>query len=126
MVCIGATIGKCSYCDFDVTMNQQINSLTPVNSVSYKFVYYQMITEDFQRRILLNSGQTTLPIINKSKWSALTIWLPQTLAEQEVIAIKLDVLIKETKSLESIYQQKSTALDELKKSLLHQAFSGQL
>ncbi len=28
--------------------------------------------------------------------------------------------------LESIYQQKLAALDELKKSLLHQAFTGQL
>ena len=32
----------------------------------------------------------------------------------------------ETQRLESIYQQKLTALDDLKKSLLHQAFSGQL
>ena len=31
MVCIGATIGKCGYCDRDVTTNQQINSLTPVD-----------------------------------------------------------------------------------------------
>ena len=32
----------------------------------------------------------------------------------------------ETHRLESIYRQKLAALDELKKSLLHQAFSGQL
>jgi len=32
----------------------------------------------------------------------------------------------ETQRLESIYQQKLTALDDLKKSLLHQAFSGNL
>jgi len=32
----------------------------------------------------------------------------------------------ETQRLESIYRQKSAALDELKKSLLHQAFSGEL
>lgn len=31
-----------------------------------------------------------------------------------------------TQRLESLYQQKLTALDGLKKSLLHQAFSGQL
>jgi type I restriction enzyme S subunit len=39
---------------------------------------------------------------------------------------KFDALIDETQRLESIYQRKLTALDELKKSLLHQAFSGQL
>ena len=32
----------------------------------------------------------------------------------------------ETHRLESLYRQKLEALDQLKKSLLHQAFSGQL
>ena len=49
-----------------------------------------------------------------------------SLAEQKFIAGKLDELAEETQRLESIYQQKLAALDELKKSLLHQAFSGQL
>jgi type I restriction enzyme S subunit len=39
---------------------------------------------------------------------------------------KLDALTAETQRLESIYQQKLAALEELKKSLLHQAFSGAL
>ena len=42
------------------------------------------------------------------------------------IVDKLDALREETQRLESIYQQKLAALEELKKSLLHQAFSGQL
>ncbi|GEM_PF-3389297 len=33
---------------------------------------------------------------------------------------------EETQRLESIYQRKLAALDDLKKSLLHQAFSGEL
>jgi len=126
MVCIGATIGKCGYSDRDATTNQQINSLTPVDEVLHKFVYYQMLTEDFQQQVRLNSAQTTLPIINKSKWSALTAWLPQTLREQERIVAELDALAAETQRLESIYRRKLVALDELKKSLLHQAFTGQL
>ncbi|MDI6746310.1 MAG: restriction endonuclease subunit S [Rhodocyclaceae bacterium] len=47
-------------------------------------------------------------------------------ADQERIAAKLDALSGEIRNLESLYQQKLTALDDLKKSLLHQAFSGQL
>jgi type I restriction enzyme, S subunit len=46
--------------------------------------------------------------------------------EQRVIIAMIDSLREETQRLESIYQQKLAALDELKKSLLHQAFSGQL
>jgi type I restriction enzyme S subunit len=46
--------------------------------------------------------------------------------EQLLIVEMVDLLREETQRLESIYQQKLTALDALKKSLLHQAFSGQL
>lgn len=126
MVCIGATIGKCGYCDRDITTNQQINTLTPSYGVFHKFLYYQMLTENFQRRVLLSSSQATLPIINKSKWSALTVALPPNLEEQKRIAAKFDALCEETQRLESIYQRKLEALDELKKSLLHQAFAGEL
>lgn len=126
MVCIGATIGKCGYCDQDVTTNQQVNALTPSDGSSNRFIYYQMRTETFQRKVIHGSGQATLPIINKSKWSALSLWLPSTVAEQKTLAAKFDALIEETQRLESIYQQKLTALDDLKKSLLHLAFLGAL
>jgi type I restriction enzyme S subunit len=126
MVCIGATIGKCGYCDRDITTNQQINALTPLDGVSNKFVYYQMLTENFQQRVLLSSGQATLPIINKSKWSALAVVLPQKLEEQKRIAAKFDSLCEETQRLESIYEQKLVALEALKKSILDQAFTGEL
>jgi type I restriction enzyme S subunit len=45
---------------------------------------------------------------------------------QRQLAAQLDELSESTSQLESIYRQKLTALDELKKSLLHQAFSGAL
>ena len=126
MVCIGATIGKCGYCERDITTNQQINALTPFKNVSYKFIYYQMLTEDFQRRMLLSSAQATLPIINKSKWSALMVVVPPRLEEQKRIAARFDDLRAETQRLESIYQRKLVALEALKKSLLYQAFSSNL
>jgi len=49
-----------------------------------------------------------------------------SLAEQQTIVSQLDVFNSETQRLESIYQQKLAALEALKKSLLHQAFTGQL
>lgn len=48
------------------------------------------------------------------------------LPELRLAVAKFDALSDETQRLESLYQQKLTALDDLKKSLLHQAFSGQL
>ena len=48
------------------------------------------------------------------------------LDQQTSAVVKLDALASETKHLGSIYQRKLAALDALKKSLLHQAFSGEL
>jgi len=48
------------------------------------------------------------------------------LAEQKQIVDQLSDLNAEVQRLESIYRKKLAALDELKKSLLHRAFSGQL
>jgi type I restriction enzyme S subunit len=67
-----------------------------------------------------------LPIINKSKWSALTLKLPPSLDEQKRIEAKLESLRAETQRLESIYERKLAALEALKKSLLDQAFTGRL
>ncbi len=48
------------------------------------------------------------------------------IAEVRTLVSRFDYLYDETQRLESIYQRKLAALDELKRSLLHQAFSGQL
>jgi type I restriction enzyme S subunit len=126
MVCIGATIGKCGYCDQDVTTNQQINALTPSDGSSHRFLYYQMLTESFQRSVMHGSGQATLPIINKAKWSTLSVRLPPTVADQKQIAAQLNALAAEIQQLRRHYEQKQAALAALKKSLLHEAFSGTL
>jgi type I restriction enzyme S subunit len=47
-------------------------------------------------------------------------------AEQKHIADNLELLRDETQRLASIYERKLAALEALKKSLLHQAFTGQL
>jgi len=48
------------------------------------------------------------------------------LAEQERIVTQLDALAAETQRLTRLYEQKQAALAALKKSLLHQAFTGEL
>jgi type I restriction enzyme S subunit len=54
------------------------------------------------------------------------IHFPESLDEQRLIVTKLDSLATETQRLESIYEQKLTALEALKNSLLHDAFTGAL
>jgi type I restriction enzyme S subunit len=53
--------------------------------------------------------------------------VPEVSPSRQKAAVKsLDALAAETQRLESIYRQKLAALDELKKSLLHEAFTGNL
>lgn len=54
------------------------------------------------------------------------VHFPETLSEQRTIVAKLESLSAETQRLESLYRRKLAALGELKRSLLHQAFSGKL
>ena len=51
---------------------------------------------------------------------------PPVIEEQKAIVHKLNEMLKETQRLEALYQRKIALLDELKKSLLQQAFSGEL
>jgi type I restriction enzyme S subunit len=48
------------------------------------------------------------------------------LLEQQQVANQIKMFDEEVKRLESICQRKLAALDELKQSLLHQAFAGEL
>jgi len=68
---------------------------------------------------------STVRNLNTSLVSKVLIPLP-SLLEQKHIVLEIEKISDETKQLESIYQQKITALDELKKSILKKAFEGKL
>ncbi len=128
MVCIGATIGKVGYAEKVVSCNQQINSLSVKKEFEPKFIYYAMTSRKFQNKVISEGkgAQATLPIINKSKWENLIISFPKSKKNQKEIVEKLDLLSKESKKLEFIYEQKLNDLEELKKSILQKAFNGEL
>lgn len=81
------------------------------------------IAFDYGKTVVISSVNQAN--INGSKLKSYPIPAP-SLSEQKAIVAKLDDLSQETQRLESIYQRKLAALDALKKSLLHQAFSGEL
>ena len=125
MVCIGATIGKCGFVEVDVVTNQQINSVTPNSNFSHKFIYLQMLTSSFQKKIIDSSGQATLPIINKSKWESLTMKFPP-LSKQLEIVERFENLRFETQNLKNSQLVKIRNTHLLKQSILKQAFNGEL
>ncbi|PWH85199.1 restriction endonuclease subunit S [Brumimicrobium oceani] len=128
MVCIGATIGKTGFSEQPISSNQQINALTPNENYAPKLLYYALISPFVQKQVL-NEGtraQATLPIINKSKWMKLKVNLPIDKEEQIKIVKRLDELKRYSIKAENLYTKKLTSLEELKKSILQKAFSGEL
>ena len=67
----------------------------------------------------------TVPKLNQEKMRGITIPLPP-LPKQQIIVRQLDALRAETQRLEAVYEKKLTDLEELKKSILHKAFAGEL
>ena len=66
------------------------------------------------------------PQITRTNLSPLLICYPESVREQKQLAKQFEDLTTETQRLASLYTRKLAALEALKKSLLHQAFSGEL
>tara|TARA_R110001583_G_scaffold193256_2_gene361266 strand:- start:378 stop:1598 length:1221 start_codon:yes stop_codon:yes gene_type:complete len=81
------------------------------------------IAQEYGRSVMSHS--TNQANINGTKLKEYPINVP-TLATQELISKKINLLVSEIKSLEAIYQKKLDAIDELKKSILQKAFAGEL
>jgi type I restriction enzyme S subunit len=77
---------------------------------------------DQYSQVMKQSTRNQVPITKQREF----FHIIPPLSIQQKIAGDLDSLAEKIEQLESIYREKLTALDDLKKSLLHQAFSGQL
>jgi type I restriction enzyme S subunit len=92
-----------------------------------EFLYYQMRSPLLRKEIMgrAQGANPTMKKISNGDVRTLPIAFP-SMATQQAITNTLNGVYSETRHLESIYQQKLAALEELKKSLLHKAFTGQL
>jgi type I restriction enzyme S subunit len=90
------------------------------------FLAYLLLEPKTQSKLLAHSRGATVQHVNMKDIRALDVGAIPSLEEQRSIVSILDDLDVKTQRLESLYQNKLNALDELKKSLLHQAFSGNL
>lgn len=66
------------------------------------------------------------PKLNQKALNSIPIPIPTSVEAQAEIVERIESLQEETQRLASIYQQKLAALEALKKSLLNQAFTGNL
>lgn len=66
------------------------------------------------------------PKLNQKALNSIPVPIPTSLEAQGVIVEQIESMQEETQRLETLYLRKLDALDELKQSLLHKAFSGNL
>lgn len=99
-----------------------IMGVTPKQPLLPEFLFQYFLNLDLRE---INNG-SSIPQINNYSIEPLKIAFPKSMVEQQLIVDQLVSLREETQRLESLYQRKLAALDELKKSLLQQAFNGEL
>jgi type I restriction enzyme S subunit len=113
--------------DDKVVFAQRIIIMQPdASRLASTFMKYLLLSQPVQQRIHDKGTGATVKGIKASLLKTIEISFPASVDVQLTIVSKLDNLTIEVERLASLYQQKLTALDDLKKSLLHQAFSGQL
>jgi len=129
LLCVRGTTGQISIASTELAGANVTRGIVPIffeaTVVAQDFGYYLMCSGFVQTQIQEKTYGTALQQINIGDLRKLKLAIPP-LAEQAALTARFDELGKETQRLEVIFQQKLTALDELKKSLLHRAFNGDL
>ena len=98
--------------------------LKRVTNVNSEFIKFWLKSNLFFDQLDRGNG-ATVDTLTIKKLQSVGLFLPP-LKEQQIIVKKLNALSAETKKLEEIYKQKLADLEELKKSVLKKAFSGEL
>ncbi len=112
--------------NFNGLCSADMYPLAPLpKEITRDYLFHLLLSKRFTDYAIQGSARAGMPKVNREHLFEFKVWLP-AVRKQEELAGKLDNLHEETQRLESIYQRKLAALEALKKSLLHQAFTGQL
>jgi len=107
-------------------LNQRVAAIqTDAAVLGSDFLFAYLSTQSVADYVTQHVNTLMQPNLSIADLKALPIAVPSR-EEQTRITTQLDDLASETQRLTRIYEQKLAALAELKKSLLHQAFSGEL
>ncbi len=123
-ITIAANIAETAILGFDACFpDSVIGVVADPKEAEIGFIEY--LLQSFKARIQALGKGSAQANINMGTFENERFPFPP-IAEQKLIVTKLDGLSEETQRLASIYERKIAELDALKKSLLHQAFRGEL
>lgn len=123
-ITIAANIAETGILGFDSCFpDSVIGVVVDENHTSIKFLEY--LLQSFKTYLKSMGQGSAQDNINLGTFENQLFPFPPV-DEQRSLVAKLDVLREESQRLETLYQRKIACLDELKKSLLQQAFAGEL
>lgn len=111
--------------DLPSLLVQRTSRLRTLGKIRMDFLFHLTSSQSFSRHLLEVQTGIGVPHISGKQIESFKFMLPP-MSDQESIANTLNELLSNTQRLEEIYEEKLTALDALKKSLLHRAFNGDL
>ena len=124
-----ALIGRCllvgpvgeqtTHSGFTIKMRLMDKSLCPA------YVCHFLKSGRIRRQLVDGGNGANIKSLNQGTLSAITVPVPVVSVQHGVIE-RVSRLVEERDRIDALYQRKLAALDELKQSLLHQAFSGTL
>lgn len=127
----GASVARCCIIPkkyLPARVNQHVSIIRAKQEIIDPIFLNLLLTSKFYKDQLLFTGEqgATRQAITKAQLEVFKVAFPKSLKAQQDIVKKLDTLSTESKKLVAIHQAKIHELDALKKSILQQAFSGEL
>ena len=123
----GATLGKTALVDpYEAgAVASSLVIIRPSERIDRHYLFHFLTSSVGQGYIRGYENGAAQPNLGAKSVAKFTVPLP-SLAEQRTIVKRIEAVRTESHRLKSLYEQKEAALDSLKNSLLHQAFSGGL
>src|ERR1700730_12313158 len=112
--------------DFKGLCSADMYPLAPLpNEITRDYLFHLLLSKRFTDYAIQGSARAGMPKVNREHLFEVKVWLPEV-KKQKHPAATLDELHEETHRLARLYERKLAALEALKKSLLRQAFAGEL
>lgn len=127
LICEGGYPGRCAIWEDDepIYFQKALHRVRFHNPLHSKWFVNYLYLMDQTGDLKMHFSGTGIQHFTGEALAKFTLPIPPDQQIQQLLGTA-NQLETEVVRLESIYQQKLTALDDLKKSLLHQAFTGQL
>ena len=111
--------------DFEFCFQRHIGLIRPRAETQSRWLFYLLLSPQLSRQAEERATGTAQKTVSLQVLRSLQV--PKVSPSQQQSAVDvLDALASETQRLESLYKRKLDALEALKKSLLHEAFTGGL